>query len=118
MLTEGSYQQSAPTVGSQCWEIVLRADIGNVDRTMLTYPANPWVIDTDRDMASGYGTKWRSRNHSVPLAESQPQVIDPANPRCALDDSIKHRLNVCGRTANNTEHLGGCCLMFQGLAQF
>ena len=37
----------------------------------------------------GYGTKMSPRNHSVPLAESQQHVIDPANPRGALDDGVE-----------------------------
>ena len=36
------------------------------------------------------------QNHSVPFAESQHHVIDPANPRGALDDGIEHRLHVRG----------------------
>ena len=58
------------------------------------------------------------RNHSVPLAESQYHVIDPANPRGALDDGVEHRLHVGRRAADDAEHLGRCRLMLQGLAQF
>ena len=58
------------------------------------------------------------RNHHVPLAESQHHVIDPTNPGRALDDGIEHRLHVRRRTADDAEHLGGCGLMLQGLAQF
>ena len=52
------------------------------------------------------------------LAESQHHVIDPTNPRCALDDGIEDRLHVRGRAADDAEHLGRCRLMLQGLAQF
>ena len=58
------------------------------------------------------------RNHSVPLAESQHHVIDPTNPRGALDDGVEHRLHVRRRAADDAEHLGRCRLMLQGLAQF
>ena len=53
-----------------------------------------------------------------PLAESQHHVINPTNPRGALDDRIEDRLNVRGRAADDAEHLGRCRLMLQGLAQF
>ena len=58
------------------------------------------------------------QNHSVPLPQSQMHVIDPANPRRALGDGIEHRLHVSGGAADDAEHLGGCRLMLQGLAQF
>ena len=58
------------------------------------------------------------RNHDVPLAESQHHVIDPTNPRRALDDGVEHRLHVRRRAADDAEHLGRCRLMLQGLAQF
>ena len=58
------------------------------------------------------------RNHLVPVAESEHHVINPANPRRALDDGVEHRLHVCGRAADDAEHLGRCRLMLQRLAQF
>ncbi len=58
------------------------------------------------------------RNHSVTFFEPQQQVIDPANPGGALDDGVEDGLHVGGRAADDTEHLGGCRLMLQGLAQF
>ena len=58
------------------------------------------------------------RNHSVPLMESQHHVIDPTNPRRALDDGVEHRLHVGRRAADDAEHLGRCRLMLQRLAQF
>ena len=58
------------------------------------------------------------RNHSVPLAESQHHVINPTNPRGALDDGVEHRLHVRRRAADDAEHLGRCRLMLQRLAQF
>ena len=33
------------------WEIVLLADVGNVERAMLAHPAILWLIDTDLDAA-------------------------------------------------------------------
>src|SRR5262245_18701527 len=79
-----------------------------------------WFIDTDLDAVNGYGdgTKTSPRNQTVPLAESQPQVIDPTNPRGAFDDRIEHRLHVRWRSADNAEHFGSRRLMLQGLAQF
>ena len=85
---------------------------------MLAHPAKLWLINTDLDAANGYGTKMSPRNHSVPLAESQHHVIDPTNPRSALDDGVEHRLHVRRRAADDAEHLGCCRLMLQGLAQF
>ena len=58
------------------------------------------------------------RNHSVALAESQHHVINPTNPRGALDDGVEDRLHVRGRAADDAEHLGGRGLMLQCLAQF
>ena len=59
-----------------------------------------------------------SRNRLVSLVESQHHIIDPANPRRALDDGVEHRLHVRRRAADDAEHLGGCRLMLQGFTQF
>ena len=59
-----------------------------------------------------------SRNHASSLAESQLNIVDSTNSRCALNDSIEHRLHVGRRAADYAEHLGGCGLMLQRLAQF
>ena len=56
-------------------------------------------------------------NHSVPFAKSQKHVINPTNPRGALDDGVEDRLHVRRRAADDAEHLGRCRLMLQGLAQ-
>ena len=85
---------------------------------MLAHPAKLWLINTDLDAADGYRTKMSPRNHHVLLAESQHHVINPTNPRRALDDGIEHRLHVRGRAADDAEHLGRCRLMLQRLAQF
>ena len=119
LLTKGSSQEGAEAAdGTQHWEIVLRADVGNMKRAMLAHPAILWLINTDLDAANGYGTKMSPHNHSVALAESQHHVIDPTNPRRALDDGVEHRLHVRRRAADNAEHLGRCGLMLQRLAQF
>ena len=55
---------------------------------------------------------------TVPLVESQHHVINPTNPRGALDDGVEDRLHVRRRAADDAEHLGGCRLMLQSLAQF
>src|SRR5262249_8392940 len=71
------------------------------------------------DAADGWDrTKMSTRNASVSLAESQHHVINPTNPGGALDDGVEHRLHIRGRAADDTEHLGRCRLMLQGLAQF
>ena len=57
------------------------------------------------------------RNQNVPLTKSQLHVINPANPRRALDNGIQHRLHVRRRAANDAEHLGSRRLMLQGFAQ-
>ena len=54
----------------------------------------------------------------VALAQSQHHVINPTNPRRALDDGVEHRLHVRRRAADDAEHLGCCRLMLQRLAQF
>ena len=90
-----------------------------MERAVLAHPAKLWLINTDLDAAKyGYRTKMGPRNHSIPLAESQHHVIDPTNSRCALDDRVEHRLHVRRRAADDAEHLGGCRLVLQGLAQF
>ena len=33
---------------------------------MLTYPAKPWLINTDLDAANGYRTKMSPRNQNLP----------------------------------------------------
>src|SRR5262245_6510531 len=57
------------------------------------------------------------RNHRVPLAESQGNVVNPANSRSALNDGVEHWLHVGWRAADDAEQLGRCRLMLQGLAQ-
>ena len=100
------------------WKIVLRTNIGNVERAVFTHPTELRLINADLDAASGYGTKMSPRYHSVSFMESQHYIVYPANPRGALDDGIQHRLHVRGRAADDAEHLGRCRLMLQGLPQF
>ena len=119
LLTKGNGQEGAPAAdGTQRRKIVLRADVGNVERAMLAHPAILWLINTDFDACNGYGTKMSPRNHSVTLVESQHHVINPTNPGGALDDGVEHRLHVSRRAADDAEHLGRRRLMLQGLAQF
>src|SRR5262245_53252878 len=79
-----------------------------------------WRISTDLFTSNGYryGTNMSPQNQTVPLAESQHQVINPANPRGALNDSIEHRLHVGRRAADDAKNLRCCRLMLQRLAQF
>ena len=55
---------------------------------------------------------------TVTFAESQHYIINPTNTRRAFDDGVEDRLHVRGRAADDAEHLGGCRLMLQSLAQF
>src|SRR5262245_38336407 len=84
---------------------------------MLAYPADLWLINRPHG-ANGYRTKMSTRNHSVSLAETKHYIIDPTNLCRALDDCVKDRLHVRRRAADDAEHLGGCGLMLQRLAQF
>src|SRR6266496_1161561 len=59
-----------------------------------------------------------SRNHNVSLAQSQHHVVNPTNPRSALDDGVEDRLHIRRRAADDAEHLRSCRLMLEGLAQF
>src|SRR5262245_930659 len=82
------------------------------------HPAIMWLINTDLDTTKRYRPKMGSLNHNVLLPESQKHVINPTNPRGALDDGIQNRLHVRGRAADDAEHLCRRRLMLQGLAQF
>src|SRR5262245_31259599 len=88
-----------------------------MERAMLAHPAILWLIDTDLDAANGYGTKMCPRKEHGPLSKSQHHVTDPANPRSALNDSIKHRLHVRRRAADDAENFRCSCLMLQRLTQ-
>src|SRR5262249_43370257 len=57
-------------------------------------------------------------DHTVTFAESQQHVINATNPCRAFHDCIQHWLHIRGRAADDAEHLGRCCLMFQGFTQF
>src|SRR5262249_27885279 len=118
MLTKRSGQEGARAVdGAHHWEIVLLAGVRNMERAMLAHPTILWFIDTDLDAANGYGTKMGPLNQSVPLAQSQHHIINPANPCGALHDSVEHRLHVRRRAADDTEHLRCSRLMLEGFAQ-
>src|SRR4029077_15763695 len=84
---------------------------------MLSHPAMQWRIYARFGESNGYGAKMSPHNYRIPLAESQYHVINPANPGGAPNDGVEHRLHVCGRAADDSEHFGGCGLMLQGLAQ-
>src|SRR6185295_14740606 len=84
---------------------------------MLTHPEIVWLIHTDLDVVNRYGTKMSPRDQTVFLAEPQPHVINPANLCRALDDGVEDRLHICGRAADDAEHLGRRRLMVQRLAQ-
>ena len=94
MLTQRSGQEGKRTrCGTQLREIVLRADVGNVERAMLAYPANLWLIIIRTCRRVRQRTKMSSRNREVRLLdEPQQHVIDPANRAPRLDDSVEDRL--------------------------
>src|SRR5262249_1506530 len=89
-----------------------------MQRAVLAHPAKLRFINANLAKTNRYRAKMSPRYHSVSLAESQHHIINPTNPCSALDDCIKDRLDVGRRAADNAEHLGRCCLMLQGLAQF
>src|SRR4029077_19428568 len=117
LLMKRNVQEGAPAAGCYCRKIVLRVNVGNVERAMLAHPAILWLINTDLDADGGYGTKMGPQNHSVPIAESQQHVINPTNPSGALHDSVEDRLHVGGGAADDAEHLRRRRLVFEGLAQ-
>ncbi len=86
-------------------------------RAMLADPAKLWRVNTDLRAVNRHGTKMSPCNHIVPLVESQHYIIDPTNPRGALDDGVEDRLHVRRRAADNAEHLRRCGLMLQSLSQ-
>src|SRR5205823_1810221 len=95
LMTKGSGQEGVPSdAGPHHWKIVLRADVGKVERAVLTHPVKLWPINTELEVGDTYGTKMSPRNHHVVLAESQRHVINPTNPRGALDDGVENRLYV------------------------
>src|SRR5262249_30057961 len=77
-----------------------------------------WLINTDLDTTKRYRPKMGSLNHNVLLPESQKHVINPTNPRGALDDCVKHRLHVGRGSTDDAEHFRSSGLMLQGLTQF
>src|SRR5262245_47276082 len=85
---------------------------------MLSHPAIYWSINTDLWAANWYGTKMCPSNQFAFITKAQQHVIDPANSRCALDDSVENWLHVRRRPANDAEHLGCRRLMLQCFAQF
>src|SRR5262245_29511251 len=85
---------------------------------MLAHPAMPWVINWDFRAPYRNRPKMSPRHHCVPLPQSQYHVINPTNPRRALDDGVQDRLHVRGGAADDGEDFGRCRLMLQGFAQF
>ncbi len=88
-------------------------------RPWLAHPATSVAtVDTDLDAANGYRTKVSAASKQISHRRAQHHVIDPTNPRGALDDGVEHRLHVRRRAADDAEHLGRRRLMLQRLAQF
>ena len=122
LLTKGNAQKGTPADASaQHWKIVLlagRRECGGCHARASSETRGCINTDLEPGIGNGYWTKMSPRDNTVPLAEPQYHVIDPTNSCRALDDGIKHRLHVRRRAADDTEHLGRCGLMLQGLAQF
>src|SRR5262249_16860875 len=116
-LAKWNVQDSAPAAGKSHyhWKFVSLADIGNVQRAMLTHPLKIWLINTDLNASDGYRTKMSSRSQNVSVAEPQHHIIDPTNFSGALNDRVEHRLHVRRRAADDAKHLGRRRLMLQGL---
>ncbi len=98
------------------WEIVLRTDVGNVECAMLADPAitaDSSILISTRPSRIGNQNEparpWRSLS-----TKSQHHVINPTNPRRALDDGVEDRLHVRGRAADDPEHFGRRRLMLHG----
>src|SRR4029079_6423399 len=56
-------------------------------------------------------------NHRISLTESQHHVVDPTNPRRALNDGVEHRRHVRRRAAEYAEHLRGSRLVLYSFAK-
>src|SRR6266508_2431747 len=87
-------------------------------RSMLKNPAKLWGIHTYFRAKDRYVPKMGPRNHEVIFVESQHYVIDPTNPRRALDNWVENRLHVRRRAADDAEYFGSRRLVLQRLAQF
>src|SRR5690348_8618146 len=87
-------------------------------RAMLTYPAVVWFIDPDFGPRDGELTIMSPGKHDVSFTQPQQNVINSTNPCGALDNGIEHWLHICGRAADDAEHLRCSCLVLQRLAQF
>jgi hypothetical protein len=68
---------------------------------MLAHPVNLWRIRTDLLSAYANRTKMSPLQRGVSLVETQYYVIDPTNPRGALDDGIENRLHVRRRATDD-----------------
>ena len=91
------------TSDTQIWEIVLSADIGNMECAMLAHPLNLRLININlrAGIRYRYGTEMSPWSHGGSFPESQHYIINPTNPSSALDDGIEHRLDVRRRAADD-----------------
>src|SRR5262249_20499638 len=82
--------------GTERWKVALIADIRNVERAVLAYPAILRSFNTQCFATSryGHGTKMSPNDLHVSFNEPQYYVINPANPRGALGDGVEDRLHV------------------------
>ena len=73
LLTKGNEQEGARAAGgTQHWEIILRAGVGNVERAMLAHPAKLWFINTDLVAATGMGPKCARGTNRSPRGVAAP----------------------------------------------
>src|SRR5512144_2485257 len=97
--------------GSPYWKSVRCFGIGNMECALLAQPARYRLLDTNLDTSLSYRTKMRPPDHSIALSNSHHHAINSTDPRRAFHNGIEHRLHICGRTADDAKHFGGCRLM-------
>ena len=93
LLTKGNDKKVRDPPRNPRWKIVLRADVRNVQRTCsrIQRICGSSILIPSR--LRGYRTDMCPRNAHAP-SKAQHHVIDPANPRGALDDGVEDRLHI------------------------
>ena len=107
LLTKGSgtkKERKLPRHDTQRWKIVLRADVGNVERPILAHPAQRVERRcSPSSRPNGTEPKLARDNQNVFPSWSRSATSSiPANPGGALDYGVKHRLYVGWRPADDS----------------
>src|SRR4029450_9867275 len=91
-----------------------------MQRSMLSNPAMLQFFNAYCFAVSAYRyrSKMSPNDLHAPFDEPQHHVIDPTNPRSALDDRVKDRLHIGRRAADDAEHFRSRRLVLQRFAQF